>query len=97
MRRAIAASMSRSGREISHYYLAHRVPLQAAAAWMERENAGRPVTERILMAALQLKAVALAAQHFPEMNGSGTMASSGCRHPSRSVLRSHCGRAASSP
>ncbi|GAA4488483.1 dihydrolipoamide acetyltransferase family protein [Rhodococcus olei] len=69
MRQVIAAAMSRSKREIPHYYLAEDVPLEAAARWLERENAGRPITARILMAALQLKAVALAATHFPEMNG----------------------------
>ncbi|KJF22613.1 2-oxo acid dehydrogenase subunit E2 [Rhodococcus sp. AD45-ID] len=69
MRRAIAASMSRSKREIPHYYLTDHIPLEAAAAWLERENTGRPVTERLLAAVLQLKAVALAAQRFPEMNG----------------------------
>ena len=69
MRRAIAASMSRSKREIPHYYLTDRISLKAAVAWLESENAGRPVTERLLMAVLQLKAVARAAQRFPEMNG----------------------------
>ncbi|QYB04612.1 2-oxo acid dehydrogenase subunit E2 [Rhodococcus sp. USK10] len=69
MRRAIAALMSRSKREIPHYYLADDIPLQAAARWLQHENTGRPVTARILMAALQLKAVALAAQRIPEMNG----------------------------
>lgn len=69
MRRAIAASMSRSKREIPHYYLTDQIPLDAAAEWLERENAGQPVTGRLLMAVLQLKAVALAAQRFPEING----------------------------
>ncbi|QXC46501.1 dihydrolipoamide acetyltransferase family protein [Rhodococcus qingshengii] len=69
MRRAIAASMSRSKREIPHYYLTDQIPLDAAAEWLERENAGQPVTGRLLMAVPQLKAVALAAQRFPEING----------------------------
>jgi len=69
MRAAIAAAMSRSKREIPHYYLAETVPLDHAVAWLSRENEGRPVTERILMAALFLKAVARAVRKYPEVNG----------------------------
>jgi pyruvate dehydrogenase E2 component (dihydrolipoamide acetyltransferase) len=69
MRRAIAAAMSRSKREIPHYYLCETVPLARALAWLEAENARRPISERILMAALFIKATALAAREVPEMNG----------------------------
>ena len=69
MRKAIAAAMSRSKREIPHYYLADAVPLAAASAWLAQENAKRPVTGRLLMAVLFLKAVALACKDFPDMNG----------------------------
>jgi pyruvate dehydrogenase E2 component (dihydrolipoamide acetyltransferase) len=69
MRKAIAASMSRSKREIPHYYIAESVPMQRAAEWLARENAKRSVTERLLMGALQLKAVALALGKYPELNG----------------------------
>jgi pyruvate dehydrogenase E2 component (dihydrolipoamide acetyltransferase) len=69
MRKAIAAAMSRSKREIPHYYLSETVPLERAAAWLEAENARRPLTERLLMAVLYLKAVALACKAFPDMNG----------------------------
>lgn len=69
MRKAIAAAMSRSKREIPHYYLSHTVSLARAAAWLEAENARRPLPERLLMAALFLKATALACKEFPEMNG----------------------------
>ena len=69
MRRAIAAAMSRSKREIPHYYLAEMVPMKAALDWLAAVNAGKPVTERLLMAVVQLKAVALALKKFPEMNG----------------------------
>ncbi|TRZ97512.1 MAG: 2-oxo acid dehydrogenase subunit E2, partial [Rhodocyclaceae bacterium] len=69
MRKAIAAAMSRSKREIPHYYLSETIPLQQAGAWLAEQNARRPVTTRLLMAVLQLKAVALAARKFPEMNG----------------------------
>lgn len=69
MRRTIAAAMARSKREIPHYYLATDVPLAAASRWLEQWNAGRPVTERMLMAVLFIKAVAKALLRFPELNG----------------------------
>ncbi|MEZ5614654.1 MAG: dihydrolipoamide acetyltransferase family protein [Rhodocyclaceae bacterium] len=69
MRRAIAAAMSRSKREIPHYYLSEPVPMHRATEWLAKANEGRPITSRLLMAVLQLKAVALALKKFPEMNG----------------------------
>jgi pyruvate dehydrogenase E2 component (dihydrolipoamide acetyltransferase) len=69
MRRAIAAAMGRSKREIPHYYLAESIPMARAAAWLAIENGKRPVTERLLMGVLQLKAVALALAKAPELNG----------------------------
>jgi pyruvate dehydrogenase E2 component (dihydrolipoamide acetyltransferase) len=69
MRRAIAAAMGRSKREIPHYYLSEPIPMDTALAWLQKHNAGLAITERILMAVLQLKAVALALQQFPQFNG----------------------------
>jgi pyruvate dehydrogenase E2 component (dihydrolipoamide acetyltransferase) len=69
IRQAIAAAMARSKREIPHYYLAHEIDVSRALAWLEAENQRRPVTERLLLAALLLKATALAAQSFQSMNG----------------------------
>jgi pyruvate dehydrogenase E2 component (dihydrolipoamide acetyltransferase) len=69
MRKAIAAAMSRSKREIPHYYLSQTVPMQRAQDWLTAYNEKRPVTERVLMGALQLKAVALALKDFPDLNG----------------------------
>jgi len=69
MRRAIAAAMARSKREIPHYYLSLDVDVGPASTWLETENARRPVTERVLFAAVLLKATALAAREVPEMNG----------------------------
>lgn len=69
MRRAIAAAMSRSKREIPHYYLSQTIAMLRASQWLAQENARRPVTSRILMAVLQLKAVALALKSFPDLNG----------------------------
>jgi pyruvate dehydrogenase E2 component (dihydrolipoamide acetyltransferase) len=69
MRKAIAAAMSRSKREIPHYYLSQTMPMQRAVDWLIAYNEKRPVTERVLMGALQLKAVALALKDFPDLNG----------------------------
>ncbi len=69
MRKAIAAAMGRSKREIPHYYLSADLDVSRGARWLEATNAGRPVTERILFAALLLKATALALRQVPELNG----------------------------
>jgi len=69
MRRAIGNAMSRSKREIPHYYLTQSIPLGTALAWLARENESRPVTERLLPAALLLKATALALAKVPALNG----------------------------
>jgi pyruvate dehydrogenase E2 component (dihydrolipoamide acetyltransferase) len=69
MRKAIAAAMSRSKREIPHYYLGAHIDMSKTLAWLQAENLKRPVTERLLYAVLLLKAVALALHDFPEMNG----------------------------
>jgi len=69
MRRTIAAAMARSKREIPHYYLGSRIDLSRALAWLAAENARRPLADRMLPAALLLRAVARAAREVPEMNG----------------------------
>ncbi|WP_420078698.1 dihydrolipoamide acetyltransferase family protein [Streptomyces sp. JL4002] len=68
-RLAIARLMSRAKREIPHYYLATTIDLAAALEWMHRQNSTLPVSERLVPAALLLKAVALAAREVPELNG----------------------------
>jgi len=69
MRKAIAAAMARSKREIPHYYVAETIPMAGALAWLAQENARRGMAERLLPAVLLLKAVALALRRFPELNG----------------------------
>lgn len=69
MRKAIAAAMSRSKREIPHYYLAETIPMHMALAWLQQRNEGLPITERILPAVLLLKAVAVALKRTPQLNG----------------------------
>jgi pyruvate dehydrogenase E2 component (dihydrolipoamide acetyltransferase) len=69
LRRAIAAAMARSKREIPHYYLGTEIDMGRAMAWLAAENAKRPVTNRLLYSALLIRAVALAIREAPEMNG----------------------------
>jgi pyruvate dehydrogenase E2 component (dihydrolipoamide acetyltransferase) len=69
MRQAIAAAMSRSKREIPHYYLAETFSVQVAMDWLQQRNAGLPIAERLLPAVLLIKAVAVALQRAPELNG----------------------------
>ena len=69
MRKAIAAAMARSKREIPHYYLEHQVDVTACEQWLTEMNASRPPDNRLLIAALAIKAVALAVRRFPAFNG----------------------------
>jgi pyruvate dehydrogenase E2 component (dihydrolipoamide acetyltransferase) len=69
MRRAIAAAMARSNREIPHYYLQTRIDMSRALRWLEAENQRRPIKERLLPTVLLLKAVARALGDVPELNG----------------------------
>ena len=69
MRKVIGAAMARSKREIPHYYLAEDILFANAAAWLAQRNADLPVTQRLLPAALLIKAVAVALHRYPEFNG----------------------------
>lgn len=69
MRQAIAAAMSRSKREIPHYYLSTRIEIAGLLEWLGRYNEPRKPAERALVLAPLLKAVALAVRKVPEMNG----------------------------
>jgi pyruvate dehydrogenase E2 component (dihydrolipoamide acetyltransferase) len=69
MRRSIAAAMGRSKREIPHYYLSDEIMLDTALRWLTERNAACSVTERVLPAALYIKAVGIAARRFDDLNG----------------------------
>ncbi|TDT43992.1 pyruvate dehydrogenase E2 component (dihydrolipoamide acetyltransferase) [Halospina denitrificans] len=69
MRAAIAAAMSRSKREIPHYYLATTVDLHAAEQWLADYNEHEPPENRLLLSALFMKATALALARYSELNG----------------------------
>ncbi|MFG2859198.1 2-oxo acid dehydrogenase subunit E2 [Streptomyces sioyaensis] len=69
MREAIAGLMTRANREIPHYYLSTTVDLAAAMDWMHEYNRRCPIGERLLPAALLLKAAARAAREVSALNG----------------------------
>jgi len=68
MRRAIAAAMARSNREIPHYYLETKIDLQRVLKFLEAENQKRSVKDRLLSVVLLIKAVALSLHDVPELN-----------------------------
>ena len=69
MRSAIARAMSRSKREIPHYYLATTIDMRAALSWLERWNTEHAVTDRLLYGVLLVKTVARALERYAELNG----------------------------
>jgi pyruvate dehydrogenase E2 component (dihydrolipoamide acetyltransferase) len=68
IRSAVAAAMSKSNREIPHYYLEKRIDMSKALAWMKETNRERPIQKRLLPAALFIKAVASSLDEVPELN-----------------------------
>lgn len=68
IRSAVAAAMSKSNREIPHYYLEKKIDLTKALAWLKEANAQRPVKERLLPVVLMLKATAKSLKEFPDLN-----------------------------
>ncbi|MBU2483923.1 MAG: 2-oxo acid dehydrogenase subunit E2, partial [Alphaproteobacteria bacterium] len=69
MRQGIAAAMTRSKREIPHYYMTHELDLQRATDWLTQKNADVAPADRLLMGALFVKATALAAKAVDGLNG----------------------------
>jgi pyruvate dehydrogenase E2 component (dihydrolipoamide acetyltransferase) len=69
MRQAIAAAMSRSKREIPHYYMSSTIDMSRPLAWLENFNSERTPEERLLPAVLLLKATALALREHSLFNG----------------------------
>lgn len=69
MRQAIALAMARSNRDIPHYYLETPIDMTKALRWLEEENSKRTVKDRLLLAVVLIKAVAMALTEVPELNG----------------------------
>ena len=69
MRRAIAAAMARSNREIPHYYLETQIDMHATLEWLQSENLKRPIKDRILPVVLLIRAVTRTLKDIPDLNG----------------------------
>lgn len=69
MRRAIAAAMAKSNREIPHYYLQSHIDMTRALAWLTEQNSHLPIDKRLLPAVILLKTVAKALRDVPGLNG----------------------------
>ena len=69
MRQAIAAAMSRSNRDIPHYYLETKIDMTRALKWLEEENTKRTIKDRLLPIVIMIKAVAMALVDVPDLNG----------------------------
>jgi pyruvate dehydrogenase E2 component (dihydrolipoamide acetyltransferase) len=68
MRQSIAAAMSRSKREIPHYYLSTTIDMHAAMTWLAQYNEPLTVDDRLLYGVLLIKAVVRALRVVPELN-----------------------------
>lgn len=68
IRMAVAAAMSKSNREIPHYYLEKRMDMSKAMDWVKEANKERPVQKRLLPVAFLIKAVAKALDEVPDLN-----------------------------
>ncbi len=69
MRQAIAEVVTRSKREIPHYYLERDIPLARAQDWCSAFNQGKPAEQLVLINALVYCALARALAEFPQFNG----------------------------
>lgn len=69
IRMAVAAAMSKSNREIPHYYLETKVDMRKALTWLTETNKQRTIKQRLLPVVLLLKAVAKALTEVPDLNG----------------------------
>ncbi len=69
MRQAISAAMTRSKREIPHYYLSDTIDLTRAEDFISAHNADQPPDARLALGVLYIRAVALAAQKYTDFNG----------------------------
>jgi pyruvate dehydrogenase E2 component (dihydrolipoamide acetyltransferase) len=68
IRSAVAAAMSKSNREIPHYYLEKKIDMTNALAWLQVANSKRPLKKRLLPVTLLLKATAKSLLEFPDLN-----------------------------
>ncbi|WP_281298521.1 dihydrolipoamide acetyltransferase family protein [Flavobacterium limnophilum] len=68
IRLAVAAAVSKSNKEIPHYYLEKKIDMTKALAWLREANSKRTIQKRLLPAALIIKATAKSLVDFPNLN-----------------------------
>lgn len=68
IRHAIANAMTRSNREIPHYYIEKTIEMENALEWLNEQNSKRTLKERFLPAVLLIRATARALRDNPELN-----------------------------
>jgi pyruvate dehydrogenase E2 component (dihydrolipoamide acetyltransferase) len=69
IREAIAMAMSRSKKEIPHYYLKTRIILDALLVWIDEKNKVLPAVERLMVPTVLMKGIIQAIKEYPMMNG----------------------------
>jgi pyruvate dehydrogenase E2 component (dihydrolipoamide acetyltransferase) len=60
--------MSKSNREIPHYYLEKKIDLTKALKWLQEANSLRKIASRLLPVVLFIKATAKSLKEFPDLN-----------------------------
>jgi pyruvate dehydrogenase E2 component (dihydrolipoamide acetyltransferase) len=68
LRAAIASAMSKSNREIPHFYLETRIDMTKALEWLRKANRQRELKDRLLTIVLLIKATAKAIKEVPSVN-----------------------------
>lgn len=68
IRLAVAAAMTKSNKEIPHYYLQKNIDLTRALAWLQETNSQRVAKQRLLPVTLLIKATAKSLTEFPDLN-----------------------------
>ncbi len=69
IREAIARVMSRSKREIPHYYLQSQFVVDTLVTWLDTQNRNSPPEQRLFMPAVLMRAIVLALKTNSAMNG----------------------------
>jgi len=68
IRMAVASAMTKSNREVPHYYLQTKVDMSHSLEWLANANKQRAVRDRLLPVVLLIKAVAKALADVPDLN-----------------------------
>lgn len=68
LRTAIASAMSKSNREIPHFYLETRIDMTKALNWLRESNKEKELKDRLLSIVLLIKATAKAIKEVPSVN-----------------------------